>query len=186
MKPERRMVLLRLFTLVFVIALIVGIYLNRERIQELYHLGYVGIFLITMLSNATVFLPVPGVMVVFAMGGVFQPFFIALFAGMGAAIGELSGYLVGFSGQGLAERSVRYTRLLNWMERNRRLSDLMILILAAIPNPFFDLAGIAAGTLKIPLWRFLVFCMLGSILKMLAFAYAGRLGLNWIYGLYQN
>lgn len=186
MTLEHRTGLLRLFSLVFVITLIVGIYLNRERIQELYQLGYAGIFLITMLSNATVFLPVPGVMVVFAMGGVFHPLFIALFAGIGAAVGELSGYLVGFSGQGLAERSQRYQRLLEWMEHNRRLSDFMILVLAAIPNPFFDLAGIAAGTLKIPLWRFLVFCMLGSILKMLVFAYAGRLGLNWIYGLYQK
>ncbi len=186
MTQQRRTALLRLLTLVFVLVLIVGVYLNRERIQELYHLGYAGVFLVTMLSNATVFLPVPGVMVVFAMGGVFHPFFVALFAGMGAAVGEVSGYLVGFSGQGLAERSQRYQRLLEWMERNRRLSDLMILVFAAIPNPFFDLAGIAAGTLKIPLWRFLVFCMLGSIFKMLAFAYAGRLGLHWIYGLYQN
>ena len=46
--------------------------------------------------------------------------------------------------------------------------------MAVIPNPFFDLAGIAAGTLKIPVLRFYFFCALGSIIKMLAFAYGGN------------
>jgi len=59
------------------------------------------------------------------------------------------------------------------MRRHHRWSDLLIVILALIPNPFFDMAGIAAGTLKIPIWRFYIFCALGSILKMLAFAYGG-------------
>jgi uncharacterized membrane protein YdjX (TVP38/TMEM64 family) len=60
------------------------------------------------------------------------------------------------------------------MDHHRRWSDLLILIMAFIPNPFFDLAGIAAGTLKIPVLRFYFFCAIGSILKMLAFAYGGN------------
>ncbi len=186
MPSQRGLTWVRLLTLLFVIALIVGIYVNRERVQELYALGYLGAFLVTLLANATVFLPVPGVMVVFAMGGVFHPFVTALFAGLGAAFGELSGYLLGFSGQGIIEQSPRYLRIYNWMKGHPHLADLGILIFAAIPNPFFDLAGIAAGALKIPIWRFLLFCALGSILKMLAFAYAGYLGATWLYELYRR
>ena len=48
-----------------------------------------------------------------------------------------------------------------------------ILVLAIIPNPFFDLAGIAAGTLKMPVWQFLLACLVGKTIKMVAFAYAG-------------
>ncbi len=181
MTPERRLTLLRLLSLLFVVTLGTLIFIYRDWIQELASYGYAGIFLITMISNATVLLPVPGIMVVFAMGAVFNPLLIALFAGLGAAVGELSGYLLGFSGQGLAERSIRLARISDWMEHNRKFCDLGILVMAAIPNPFFDLAGIAAGTLKIPVWRFLLSCAVGSILKMLAFAFAGDQSLNWIF-----
>jgi membrane protein YqaA with SNARE-associated domain len=115
------------------------------------------------------------------MGAVLNPFFLAISAGLGAATGELSGYLLGFSGQGLAERSKIYDRIYDIMHRHRRWSDLLILVMAFIPNPFFDLAGIAAGTLKIPVWRFYIFCALGSILKMLAFAYGGNTVINQFF-----
>jgi uncharacterized membrane protein YdjX (TVP38/TMEM64 family) len=181
MKPEHRLALIRLLTFLLVISLGVVIFINRTRVQELESYGYVGVFLIAMIANATVLLPVPGVMVVFAMGAVFNPVLIALFAGLGAAIGELSGYLVGFSGQGLAERSATLVSISDWMEHNRRLTDLGIVAMAAVPNPFFDLAGIAAGTLKIPVWRFLLSCAAGNVIKMLAFAIAGNQSLNWIF-----
>ena len=181
MTPEHRLVLIRLLTLLFVITLGALIFVFRDRVQELASYGYAGIFLIAMIANATVFLPVPGVMVVFAMGAVFNPWLIAIFAGLGAAVGELSGYLLGFSGQGLAARSETLVRVSDWMEHNRKSSDLSILAMAAIPNPFFDLAGIAAGTLKIPVWRFLLSCAAGSVIKMLFFAFAGDQSLNWIF-----
>jgi uncharacterized membrane protein YdjX (TVP38/TMEM64 family) len=42
-----------------------------------------------------------------------------------------------------------------------------------------DLAGIAAGALKIPLSVFLPYCFIGKLLKMLAVAYAGSFSLQW-------
>ena len=64
------------------------------------------------------------------------------------------------------------------MGQHRRLSYLAILVLAFVPNPFFDLAGIAAGTLKIPILSFLFFTWIGKVLKMLLFAYAGATWLS--------
>jgi len=180
MSPQNRTTLLRVLTLVLVVAIMVGIYFYRDNLQELSHYGYLGIFLVTMISNATVLLPVPGVAFVFAMGSVLHPALIAIFAGVGAATGEISGYLLGFSGQGLAENSERYNRILHWLASHRKYTDVGILVMSAVPNPFFDLAGIAAGTLRVPLWRFYVFCTLGSVMKMLIFAYAGDLGLYWL------
>jgi uncharacterized membrane protein YdjX (TVP38/TMEM64 family) len=186
MSPQRRATLLRILSLILVVAIMVGIYLFRDHLQDLSHYGYLGIYLVTLIANATVFLPIPGVAFVFAMGSVLHPALTAIFAGAGAATGELSGYLLGFSGQGLAESSARYERILAWMTGHRKLTDLAILVMAAIPNPFFDLAGIAAGTLRIPLWRFLVFCTAGSIIKMLVFAYAGELGFGWLTAWYHG
>jgi uncharacterized membrane protein YdjX (TVP38/TMEM64 family) len=174
MSPERRLTLLRILAFAFVIGIVVVIFVFRDQVKELAQFGYLGAFLITLIANATIFVPIPGVWVVFAMGAVLNPFFLAISAGLGAATGELSGYLLGFSGQGLAERSNLYDRIFAFMDHHRAWSDLLILLMAVIPNPFFDLAGIAAGTLKIPVLRFYFFCTLGSIIKMLAFAYGGN------------
>ncbi len=42
---------------------------------------------------------------------------------------------------------------------------LTVFVLSLIPNPFFDLAGIAAGVLRYPVSRFLFFCWLGNTIK---------------------
>lgn len=178
---DRYMPLLRLLSLALAVGIMATIFMLRNHIQDLAHFGYLGVFLITLMANATVFLPIPGVAVVFTMGAVFNPLLIAFFAGLGAAVGELSGYLLGFSGQGLVERAGWYQRIQRWVTAYPRLINLSILVLAAIPNPFFDAAGIAAGTMKIPIWRFLLFCAIGSIIKMLVFAFGGATILNRLF-----
>jgi membrane protein YqaA with SNARE-associated domain len=116
------------------------------------------------------------------MGAIFNPIGVAIAAGLGAAVGELTGYLAGFSGQGVMERAALYERLTTWMRQHQNLAYLAILVLAFIPNPLFDLAGMASGALKLPLWKFLLACAIGKILKMLMFAYAGYYSVNWLNG----
>jgi membrane protein DedA with SNARE-associated domain len=139
--------------------------------------GYIGIFLLSILANATIILPAPGVAFVFGMGAVFNPLLVALAAGAGAAIGELSGYLAGYSGQAILQRTAYEQQLEGWMRKN---GDWTILVFAFIPNPLFDIAGMIAGMLKMPLWKFLLFCWIGKTLKMLLFAYAGKVSIPWL------
>jgi len=181
MSPERRLTILRLIALFFVIGVVVVIFIFRDQIHNLARYGYAGVFLINMIANATVFIPVPGAVIVFAMGAVLDPFITAIAAGLGGATGELSGYLLGFSGQGMAERSQRIVRVYTWMAEHPRSTDLVILALAAIPNPFFDIAGVAAGMLKIPISRFWFFCAVGSIIKYSIFAFMGSAALKFLF-----
>jgi uncharacterized membrane protein YdjX (TVP38/TMEM64 family) len=174
-------VLLRVLALAVVIGITVYIYNIRERVDEFAAYGYPGIFLIMLMANATVILPAPGVAVVFAMGSIFNPILVALAAGTGGAIGELSGYLAGFSGQAIVENTQTYDRITPWV---KKYGVWAILVLSAIPNPFFDLAGIAAGVAKIPVWKFLLFCWVGQIIKMAMFAYAGAYSIDWLTGLF--
>ena len=162
--------IIRALVLLLVIALSVVLIIYRNQLQGLKAYGYPGIFLFSILANATVFIPIPGVLFTSAMGSVFNPFWVAVAAGAGAALGELSGYLAGFSGQAVIENNPRYDKMLGWM---RKYGDITILALAFIPNPLFDMAGIVAGVLKMPIWKFLVFSVIGKILKMLLFAYLG-------------
>jgi membrane protein DedA with SNARE-associated domain len=172
--------LLRALALLAVVGLSVAVFSIRDRVEEFAAFGYPGVFLIALLANATVLLPAPGVAVVFAMGGIFNPIFVGLAAGTGGALGELSGYLAGYSGQAVIERTDIYARIEPWV---RKYGGWAILVLSAIPNPFFDIAGVAAGISKMPMRRFLFFCWIGQLIKMTLFALAGAYSLTWILDL---
>ena len=167
------MTIVRIAVLLFVIGITIYIYLIRDQAKDLANYGYTGIFLLSILANATIILPAPGILFVFAMGGVFNPAFVAIAAGGGAAIGELFGYLAVFSGQPVIENVALYQRIRTWMQQNRQWVGPFIMFLAFLPLPFFDLAGIASGALKIPLRSFFLWCLAGKMIKMLAIAYAG-------------
>jgi uncharacterized membrane protein YdjX (TVP38/TMEM64 family) len=181
-RPNFGINILRILALAAVIGITVYIYSIRERVDEFAAYGYPGIFLVMLMANATVIIPAPGVAVVFAMGSIFNPLGVALAAGTGGAIGELSGYLAGFSGQAIVENTKAYNRVQPWVQKY---GVWAILVLAAIPNPFFDLAGISAGVAKIRVWKFLFFCWIGQLIKMAMFAYAGAHSINWLAGFYK-
>ncbi|HCS38145.1 MAG TPA: hypothetical protein DIW44_00980 [Anaerolineaceae bacterium] len=165
-----RLNLVRGLVLAAVIALTAVLFIYRDQVQKLGALGYPGIFFLSMFSNATLILPVPGVLFTSAMGAVFNPWWVALAAGTGATIGELSGYLAGFSGQAVIENKKWYVRVSSWMQKY---GDITILVLAFVPNPVFDVAGMVAGALRMPLWRYLLMSWIGKVGKMLLFAFGG-------------
>ncbi|HTX91700.1 MAG TPA: VTT domain-containing protein [Anaerolineales bacterium] len=182
MNERQRLTFLRILTLAGVIALIVALFIYRNQVKHLEKYGYVGIFLISIAANATIIIPLPGVAFTTAMGAIFNPIGVAVASGLGAAIGEMTGYMAGFSGQAVIERAALYERLTGWMRRHQNLAYLAIVVLAFVPNPLFDLAGMASGALKLPVWKFLAACAIGKILKMLMFAYAGFYSIRWITG----
>jgi membrane protein DedA with SNARE-associated domain len=163
--------------LLSVIGITLYVYNIRDRVEEFQQFGYAGIFLIALMANATVLLPAPGVAIIYAMGAVFNPLGVGLAAGTGGAIGELSGYFAGFSGQAVIERTDIYNRFQPQVEKY---GGWAIFVLSAIPNPFFDIAGIAAGIAKMPIRTFLLSTWAGQIIKMSFFAIAGYYSLEWL------
>jgi membrane protein YqaA with SNARE-associated domain len=162
--------LFRLLILGMVLGVSIAIYGFRDRFAELAAVGYSGIFLVSLLGNATIILPAPSLALVFAMGSALPPLLVGLVAGVGEALGELTGYAAGFGGRAVIEDYDMYQRLAAWMQRR---GGITVFLLSAIPNPFFDLAGISAGTLRYPLWRFLLFCWMGKTIKTTVVAWAG-------------
>lgn len=170
-KNRKTFYLWRILALVFVIALSLFIFSIREDAAKLAILGYPGVFLIAFMAYATVVLPAPGLAIIFTLGGVLSnPLGVAIAASLGATAGEISGYLAGFGGQVVAERFDIYQKLTQWMQNH---GGITVYILSAIPNPFFDIAGMAAGALKMPIHIFLFWCFLGQTTKMLIFSYLG-------------
>jgi uncharacterized membrane protein YdjX (TVP38/TMEM64 family) len=178
--PQTRTTLGRALALAFVVGVSLYIFAIRDQTEALTTYGYPGVFLFSVVTSATVILPAPGLLVVYAMGTALNPFFVGLAAGIGATLGELSGYLAGYSGRGVVEDTATYMRIRDWMVVNERRSGWMILFLAFIPLPFFDLAGMAAGALKMPVHRFILWSLPGKIAKMWLVAWAGAASIDLI------
>ncbi len=166
-----------LLALLLVIVITVGIfYFYRSspgRIDQLKGYGYLGAFLISLTFNATLILPAGNILILSVLGAVLpSAVVVGLVGGAGAAIGEMTGYMAGYSGRGLAQRSKMYNRVESWM---KRWGTLTILIMSIVPF-IFDLAGIAAGVLRFPFWKFFLLCWLGRTLLYIGAALAGAWG----------
>jgi uncharacterized membrane protein YdjX (TVP38/TMEM64 family) len=159
------------------VAITVLIVVFQDRLRSLGHLAYLGAFLTMLIGNATVILPVPGLAVVFALGASLNPLLLGLAAGPGAALGELTGYLMGYGGSAVADNLKVYQTIERWMERY---GIVVIAVLAAIPNPLFDVAGMVAGVMRIRWWHFLLAALLGKTIQALVVAHAGALSLGWV------
>ena len=164
-----------LLTLLLVIVISVSFFLygrDPERIAELKHYGYLGAFLVSLIGNATVLMPLAVLPMLGAIGvflypgtGPAGPVIVALIGGVGACIGELSGYMLGYSSRAVIRNNKLYLKLVGWM---RRWGALAVFTIALFPF-FFDLAGMAAGVLRLPLWKFILACWLGRTLNYLIF-----------------
>jgi len=163
--------LIPILTIILVIAITIGIYLiygrHPERLVELKNYVYWGAFLISVIGNATIILPGAVLLILSQIGivlypltGPVGPIIVGLVGGAGAAIGEITGYLAGYSGRGIAEKSRIYNRLVSWV---KRWGAPAIFIFSVVPL-VFDLVGIAAGILRVPFWKFMLACWLGRTL----------------------
>jgi len=145
-------------------------YLDLERLLVY---GYSGIFLVNLISSATVLVPLPGEIVNIAAGNTFNPLTIGLIAGSGSAIGELTSYYAGYMGRDiiLSRKYLdKYQHAISWLTRN---ANLAVFIFALSPFFVFDLMGIAAGVFRFSLWKFFLFCWLGRLLRCIIEAYLG-------------
>ncbi len=167
----------RLAILAAVLAVVVGSIVLSERLGILSTVGYPAVALLSFFSSASLFLPVPGLAAVCAAGYALSPSLVALLAAAGMALGELTGYFVGVSGRGFLEKRNTYLRMEGWMRRH---GGWVLFIFSVIPNPFFDLAGMAAGALHYPIWRFLAIIYAGKLVKTLAVAYGCAYGVEAI------
>jgi membrane protein DedA with SNARE-associated domain len=149
----------------------------RDQLRELEKLAYGGAFLIMLISNATVILPVPGLVVVYSLGSTLNPLLVGLFAGPGAALGELTGYAAGYGGSAVIDDMKLYQTIKKWMDRY---GAIVITLLASFPNPVFDMVGIVAGSVRMKWWRFLIAVWIGKTIQCILIAYAGYLSLGWI------
>ena len=162
--------LLRIFALLFVVVLSLLIVVYGDRLAGLGAYGYPGLFLLNLLASATLILPAPGIALAFAAGSALNPLLVGLAVGTGSTLGELTGYIAGASGSVMIKNDPRYPPVHDAMAKY---GLWIIILLSLVPNPIFDIAGIVAGAMRIPVWQFLVAAWIGKVIKATLIALAG-------------
>jgi membrane protein DedA with SNARE-associated domain len=137
--------------------------------------GYLGIFFISLIGNASIIFPIPSYLVIIAAGGVMNPWLLGIAGGLGAALGELVGYAIGRGGN-LAVKG-RYKKLLTrtkkWSEKHGLFP--LIILFAATPLPD-DIVGILSGVIKYDIKKFMAANIIGKIIAYTALGWAGYFG----------
>lgn len=131
--------------------------------------GYAGLFLVSLISAASIVLPMPGAAAITSAGALLDPIYgipvpltVGLVAGVAETIGELTGYAAGYGGSPLLRDKPFYPRVRAWMQRR---GVLTMFLLSCVPNPLVDVAGVAAGAVRMRMTSFLTGVFPGKVVK---------------------
>ena len=179
-----------------VVAMTVAVFVFRNDIDRLRTIdgleavGFVGILIANVIGSGSFVLPVPGIATVIIGATIWNPLLVAVAGGTGSTIGELAAYLAGRGSYGAVRRVAGrsrwyvtwYAKLRGWIEARGMIT---IFLFAATPNPFFDIAGFVAGSMRYPISRFTLACWLGKMVKYAFVAYAAFWGADMVYGWFE-
>ncbi len=138
--------------------------------------GLIGIFLASLIANATILFPLPmdAVIILVSSTGIFNPFLIAFFAALGAAIGESTGYFVGRGGRSVVEK--KFGNQLDKVDDSaKKISQWgfpFIVLMSFVPFAF-DLISIIAGMMEYDLKKFYPAVFIGRFFRYSILAFAG-------------
>lgn len=142
--------------------------------------GYTGIFFVSLIGNATIILPVPSQIIVMYFGSVLNPWVVGVIAGIGAGIGELTGYALGRGGKRIIEK--KHEKLLRsikiWFEKIGMFPLLIFFAMTPLPD---DVTGILGGMIRYDIKKFLLAVTMGKVILHVVIAWAGFYG-NFLTG----
>jgi membrane protein YqaA with SNARE-associated domain len=140
--------------------------------------GYFGIFLLSLIGASSIFFPIPYTIVIFTLGESFEPVWIAVAAGLGATVGEFSGYLLGYGGRkAIGEKYKKKMDVL--MKVFRKYGTIVVFLFSLTPLPD-DLLFIPLGVMRYNIVKVLVPALIGKFCMNLIVAYSGRFSIGVI------
>lgn len=144
--------------------------------------GYLGVFAISFIGSVSIIFPVPYTLVIFFLGSFLDPFFVAISGGLGSALGEFSGYVLGYYGRKVV--SEERQRKMDYMLRIfGKYGSVTIFIFALTPLPD-DLLFIPLGVMRYPFLKAFIPALLGKILMTFILAYSGQQSIEFIRTLF--
>jgi membrane protein YqaA with SNARE-associated domain len=146
--------------------------------------GYLGAFIVSLLGNATIFIPIPFALVIYICGSFLNPLILGLVTGTASTIGELTSYILGIGGRKVIEAKYGH-RLDSVGKLIGRYGMLVIFLFALLPLPD-DLLLIPLGMIKYDLRKLITAMFLGKTIMCLVIAYAGFFSFSSIKGVFET
>jgi membrane protein YqaA with SNARE-associated domain len=149
-----------------------GNWLLEWMTQFAQNFGYLGVFFVSFIGSISIIFPVPYTIVIYLLGAVLDPFFVAISGGLGAAIGEFSGYALGYYGRTVVSEKRR--RKMDYMMKVfDRFGSVAIFLFALTPLPD-DLLFIPLGVMRYPFLNAFLPALFGKMLMTFILAYSGQ------------
>lgn len=144
--------------------------------------GYVGIFIVSLIGAASIIVPIPYTIMIFFMGKILNPILIAISSGTGSAIGEFSGYVLGYYGRAVVSEDRK--RKMNYVVKLfNRYGAFTVFVFALTPLPD-DLLFIPLGIMRYSFIKAFIPCLIGKIIMSLILAYGGYMSIGFIENIF--
>ena len=178
---------------------VVAVYYKDEITSTTYlsKFGLAGVMIVSFIAGSTfsiTAIPVPYWLLVFTLPsilanrwGVFAPIGVGVTSALGATLGHLPTFMIGYGGGGISQRittelsnrfSRLYTRAMKWAQRH---GSWAVFGMSAVLNPIHLPMTIAMGALHYPPRKFFFFSLLGNGVKSLVIAFCGYFGLTSLF-----
>ena len=135
---------------------------------------FFGVFFISFIGSLSIFFPIPYTIIILVLGSAgWNPLLLAVAGGLGSAVGEFSGYALGYYGARFVGEERR--RKMNFFVKIfDKYGPLAVFLFALTPLPD-DLLFIPLGILRYKFWKTFIPCLAGKFLMCFILAYFGRL-----------
>lgn len=137
-----------------------------------FQFGYLGIFVISFIGSVSVIFPIPYTIIIYLSGAFLDPFFVAISGGLGAALGEFSGYVIGYTGRAVISEE-RRKKMKYMVKLFDRYGPAAIFFFALTPLPD-DLLFIPLGVMRYSFVKAFIPALLGKMLMTFILAYSGQ------------
>jgi len=198
-RVPKREIIVGAFAILFTVAICVAAILYKDEIMAttLVAVGYglVGLLVVSFLAGSVLSftaVPIPYWVLVFTLAyvfkaqwGIFAPVAVGLTSALGATLGHMPTFMLGYGGRTLTKKLSNrfnkswygrwYSSVINWSQKHGWIA---VFLTSALINPVHLPMTVAFGSLRYPPWKFFIFSLLGNAVKGLFLAFAGYFGLD--------
>ena len=172
---HRRHVVLAIAGGIFLVAFNIAVYLVPIDYGAFTSFAYVGAFVVTLLANALIVIPIPYIPIVAHIGATADmPWLVVVLGALASVLGESVAFLAGRAEEGLVSEHPIYKRVHRVAERPL-LAGAMIFAFAVPPNPIFDVAGLAAGAVGVRYRVFFVAVFAARLIRLAVIVWLGTM-----------
>ena len=140
--------------------------------------GYLGVFLISLVGALSIIFPIPYTLIIYLLGSVLDPLLVAVSGGLGSALGEFSGYALGYYGRAvLGEERRRKMDYMMKVFHHYGFAAIFFFALTPLPD---DLLFIPLGIMRYRFVKAFIPALLGKMLMCFILAYSGRFSIGLI------